>query len=550
MMRSRRFPLALAVLLLAAGSSQPAHAYTPESPEVVQMVEAGIRYLRSDDVKLSRWSSEGTRILMAYAIFKYEHNPQDPVVQRGVFLAREMAAESRAEFKQRAHGVYETAVAALLLVEVGPEQYQAEARSLLDHLLSNQRAHGGLTYPTEQFGDISQTQYGTLAIWTLSKHGMRVDSNRLARLVDFLLRTQDPSGGWPYEATVAPSRQQLIRQSGRMNLSLAMGAGGSLLMAGELFGFWTLDDGNREGLEALPAAFKIAGKEEEFRRRVREAGATSEEIMAAINRLRPWLRNPTKNDRYYLYYRLYCEERYQSFLEVATGEKPEEPAWYNQGIEFLKANMADDGSWGSETPTANSDPPGIATSFAILFMIRSTQRAIGQMNEGIAQGGYGVPKDTTNIRLEGTQIKGAPVAGAVNELLVLMEEDGADELEGKSIPDDLQLAAAPEQRRKQLNRLTRLVRGSQSWQARRVAARLLGQSGELRVVPDLIYALSDPDVPTKRFARDGLRFISRRFDGFGMPDVPNEQEAREAQRAWRDWYRSLDPGYVFLDSDL
>jgi hypothetical protein len=300
----------------------------------------------------------------------------------------------------------------------------------------------------------------------------------------------------------------------------------------------------------LPAAFKIAGKEEETRRRAREAGATSEEIMAAINRLRPWLRNPTQNNPYYRYYRLYCQERYQSFLEVATGEKPEEPAWYNQGIEFLKKNLAEDGSWGAETRGANTDPPGIATSFAILFMIRSTQRAIGQMNEGIAQGGYELPKDTTNIRVEGTQIKGAPVAGAVSDLLHLLEEDGADDLDGKSIPDDLKLAEDPAERRKQLSRLIRLVRGSQSWQARRVAARLLGQSGELRVVPDLIYALSDPDVPTKRFARDGLRFISRRFDGFGMPDVPNEQEVREAQRAWRDWYRSLDPGYVFLDSDL
>jgi HEAT repeat protein len=111
------------------------------------------------------------------------------------------------------------------------------------------------------------------------------------------------------------------------------------------------------------------------------------------------------------------------------------------------------------------------------------------------------------------------------------------------------LADDPDERRKQLDRLVRLVRGSQSYQARRVAARLLGQSGELRVVPALIFALSDPDTTVKRFARDGLRFISRRFDGFDMPNKPNEQEMRAAQRAWKDWYLSLDPGYVFLDED-
>jgi len=131
----------------------------------------------------------------------------------------------------------------------------------------------------------------------------------------------------------------------------------------------------------------------------------------------------------------------------------------------------------------------------------------------------------------------------------LLEDDSASELDGQSIPDDLKLATDPEERRKQIDRLVRLVRGSQSWQARRVAARLLGQSGELRVVPALIYALSDPDVPVKRFARDGLRFVSRRFDGWGMPDQPTEQEVKEAQQAWRDWYLSLDPGYVFLGEE-
>ena len=101
-----------------------------------------------------------------------------------------------------------------------------------------------------------------------------------------------------------------------------------------------------------------------------------------------------------------------------------------------------------------------------------------------------------------------------------------------------------------LDRLERLVRGSQKWQARRVAARLLGMSDELRVVPALIFALSDPDRSVRRYARDGLRFISRKFDGYGMPDDPTNPQLMSAQRKWREWYRTMHPGYVFIDEDF
>jgi hypothetical protein len=185
-----------------------------------------------------------------------------------------------------------------------------------------------------------------------------------------------------------------------------------------------------------------------------------------------------------------------------------------------------------------------------MFLIRSTQKTIFTMNAGSLQGGYGLPKDTTDIRVEGTQIKGRPIAAQVTDLLDILEKDGAGDTEGKSIPDDLELAAQPAARAAQLDRLERLVRGSQSWQARRVAARLLGKSDDLRVVPSLIYALSDPDQSVRRYARDGLRFISRKFDGFGMPDDPSLADVQNAQRKWRDWYRTMNPKYVFLDYDL
>ena len=145
---------------------------------------------------------------------------------------------------------------------------------------------------------------------------------------------------------------------------------------------------------------------------------------------------------------------------------------------------------------------------------------------------------------------GRPVATQVNDLLGMLEEDGADDLSEKSLPEDLKLAEGADERAAQLDRLERLVRGSKSWQARRVAARLLGMSDELRVVPALIFALSDKDTMVRLYARDGLRFLSRKFEGFGMPNEPSLTELRRAQDSWRAWYKKANPKYVFLSSDL
>ncbi len=79
----------------------------------------------------------------------------------------------------------------------------------------------------------------------------------------------------------------------------------------------------------------------------------------------------------------------------------------------------------------------------ILFLSRSTQKAIAQSSSGTLAGGYGLPKDTTDIRVDGTQIKGRPIAAQVTEMLDILEQDGAGETEGKSIPDDLAVGRRP-----------------------------------------------------------------------------------------------------------
>ena len=60
-------------------------------------------------------------------------------------------------------------------------------------------------------------------------------------------------------------------------------------------------------------------------------------------------------------------------------------------------------------------------------------------------------------------------------------------------------------------------------------------------MPTLIYALTDPDPKIVLEARDGLQFVSRRFDGFGPPNHFTEDQRFEAVDAWKRWYRTLRP---------
>jgi HEAT repeat protein len=82
---------------------------------------------------------------------------------------------------------------------------------------------------------------------------------------------------------------------------------------------------------------------------------------------------------------------------------------------------------------------------------------------------------------------------------------------------------------------------SGNYEARRIAVQNLGRSQGLNAVPILIFALSDPDETVMRAARDSLRFISRRIEGFGLPDKATSRERGQAQEKWRNWYRSVRP---------
>jgi HEAT repeat protein len=69
---------------------------------------------------------------------------------------------------------------------------------------------------------------------------------------------------------------------------------------------------------------------------------------------------------------------------------------------------------------------------------------------------------------------------------------------------------------------------------------------DLNDVPIFIYALGDPDPRIVRKARDALRLISRKIDGFGLEDDPSEGAKLEAIQRWKQWYLGIRPDAQFL----
>ena len=64
---------------------------------------------------------------------------------------------------------------------------------------SRQKENGAWGYPSDYRGDTSQLQYPALAAWSVKACGLDVDKDIMRRLASYILRVQDPSGGWGYQ---------------------------------------------------------------------------------------------------------------------------------------------------------------------------------------------------------------------------------------------------------------------------------------------------------------------------------------------------------------
>ena len=532
---------ALVFLLGSMFFGHSALAYTPDDPVVLAMVDKGIAYLEKADYKQVSGEYGGGRMLVGYTVYKVTGDKDHPLVKHGLEDAVKCAADSTSRAEGIHKIVYDASVAAIFLADVDSTFYRPQLIQIRDFLRFAQKRHGGYGYLSSVEGDTSQTQYAMLAMWALAKNDVAVPDEMVEACLRYMIATQDPSGAWGYQAKVSQNGTLIPQEL----VSKSLGTAGicATLIGADLVGVL----GKRVAVEDdpdIPKAFIRVDLLEKEREKSKSSSFKLDDIRPTIERSVAWQnKNPytsTGIKSWYYYYR-YSEERYESFLEIMNSKgKDKSPAWYNAGVTELKKLQDKEGSWGY----MQNDfcPPEVCTAFAILYLIRSTQKTIAKLNEGFGIGGYGVPKNAKRV---GDKIIGDETA-SVEGLLEMMEKTGTDNVEVGLLPENLTLSKDPTERKAQVTRLSRLLR-SKDYKSRRIAAKLLGRCEDINQVPELIYALTDEDPHVPMIAEESLRLLTRKLTVRHLDLEPNAEQKQAAVQYWRQWYVSMRPDFVFLD---
>jgi Prenyltransferase and squalene oxidase repeat len=526
--RIRSVLVVLAVL--AATSSYSRGQYHPDHPKVVGMVDKAVAFLLKTPPSGSYPS--GGVCLTAYTLYKVSGNADHPKIQQGILEAQRTIRRGLAGNKDT-HIVYDLSMAAMLLASVNPDAHRAQLEDAREWLVSVQKDHGGFGYFDKPTGDTSQVQYVMLALWTLSKVGVNAPPTTLEGCLRYLKATQDPSGAWGYQGIF--SQGGLVPQD---IPSKSLGTAGicSFLLACDQLNFIGSRTKDEDG---IPKVFERVDTLSKVKRDSK-ATMNRDDVDETMSRaFRYQERSPPDGGPMWDYYWRYGQERYESLREIVDGKQQKSPAWYNQGVDDLARKQKPDGSW-----VGTFLPADVDTCLVVLFLIRSTQKAIGKLDEGVTFGGYDLPMDVTSIRMVGEKIVSNKDV-SVENLLSLMEDEKNQVSEGM-LPKNLALSKNPQERSQQAARLSRLLDNKNAL-ARRLAVRLLGRSEDLSVVPDLIYALTDNDSEIPRLAEEGLRLLSRHLSTVHLGQKPTDEQKSRAVRYWKEWYLGLRPDYVFVD---
>lgn len=521
------------LLLSLCGSffaSSPAAALTPESPQVQRLINSGLKFLEGENHG-GNADKVGGAGLIGLCHFKATGDPAHPQVARAIAACQQICRQ-KAEFISL--DIYSTGIAIMFLCEVDAGKYHSEIQTLLDSLIHRQHPAGAWGYPGRDTCDTSMTQYGALGVWAARRHGFDVPDAVAARACNWLIRTQDPSGGWGYQGNDTGGFRRVPQKLVRLSLTSA-GLGSTYIFS-DVLDFSRGDDLRIEG---LPPAFRRVVDERSRTGRSARVEVPRSLLRRAQAEGNRWLAEHLdfNEDETALYYYMYALERHMSFRELVEGRDPG-TAWYDRGIAFLAEQQAKDGSWQEDYG------PGVDTAFAVLFLMRGTKKTIEKTvaseREGLLVGGRGLPRDAGRARLLHGRIVATPLSTSIDELLAILEDPQHGDFDDVvEVPAEVTVDPNNARRRAaQVERLKRLAADSDP-HVREAAVKVLARCSYLEAAPVLIAALEDDQTRVSLAARDGLRRLSRKFDGFGLPDRPTRAEKTIAADRWRKWYAGI-----------
>ncbi|MAQ88356.1 MAG: hypothetical protein CMM03_00700 [Rhodopirellula sp.] len=560
-----------------------------KSARVRAIVDKAIEFLESDLTGAPQMSPAAYgSILVGYTVYKYHDIYQVPGGKNHpkVVAGRKRALEAVADVSQpnytQEKKYYTAAIAAIFFLDTDPDAHRNEIATLIDVIQKGQKKNGSWGYPgsSPKEGDNSVTQFVALALWMAKNRGFDVDTNTLALATNWFLRTQAPDGAWGYHGNdpgvFRRVSQEVKGETGGDNSwghqsDAACGASSLYILAGTLQFINQKPKTEPKKQANVSSAVKLKTDDEKFAANPLTDQVDRAYLMESLALADRWFGRHFKfsgksgrkqayqnvfksrsiaiglNDEEparWLYYSLYIYERYETFRALANEQSlMVEPPWYSRGVAFLEAEQRSSGNGSFRGPAQTQVAgPAMDTCFGLLFLMRSTLKSVSNLARDTQFISLGeLPEDAANARIVDGKIVTTELGGDIGNLLDQLEGLDPEKFENmKKFPKVLELSADEEERKAQIARVKSMIsEGAPA--ARRVAIRAYAREQGLDAVPILLYALTDPDVVATQEARNALRFISRRLNGFGLPDNPSPEEKAEAIAKWRNWYLQVRP---------
>lgn len=472
---------------------------------------------------------------------------------------------------------YYPAVALILLCEVDDQKYESQIKLLIEILLRRQRQSGAFTYNSEKSnGDTSQMQYAALAMFVADQHQFEIDPQASKAALTWLTGTQQQDGTFRYKVSIpnpsAPRGRPTV--DSRANASIQSAGLGTVYLLADLLQLSTrkkktaVTSEELEGL-AFPPGVSIYVKPRDDGAKVkrkgplvnfdrgrlggsRNAGNKVMEEMFAVP-IRTWN-----------YYYMYAFERYAYFRAETEGNmgRGKMSRWYDEGVQYLIEQQKSSGMFPAGTNSLETTY--VSTSFAILFLVRSSEILVRPAADGELKGGQGFPKDTQLTDVNGS-IQSNSAEQDLGKQLELLKSGSLDESDMQVLAKSMRKAlnsfrGDEKNNRGNLESFLRTMISDRNYFRRLIAVRFLAGEQDLENVPALLYALGDPDYRIAYEAHNGLRLVSRKIDSItldriAVPPFPNDQKVRDqikleylrVKDRWTDWYTKLKPNAKLLD---
>ena len=472
---------------------------------------------------------------------------------------------------------YYPAVALILLCEVDDQKYESQIKLLIEILLKRQRKSGAFTYTSDKnVGDTSQMQYAALAMFVADQHQFEIEPQAAKAALTWLTGTQQQDGAFRYKITdPGPSAPRGRPTSASPRSPSIQSAGiGTVYLLADLLQLSSrkkktaVSADELEGL-AFPPGVSIYVKP-------RDDGVKEKRKGPLVNFDRGRLGgsrnagNKVMEEMFSVpvsawnYYYMYAFERYAYFRAETEGDmgRGKMKRWYDDGVSYL---IKEQDSSGSFPQGSNSlETTYVNTSFAILFLVRSSEILVRPTADSELLGGLGFPEDTELSESNGT-IQSNDTQQDLSKQLELLKTGSLDESDLQVLAKSMRKALNSfrnddRNNRGNLESFLRTMISDRNYYRRLIAVRFLAGEQDLANVPALLYALGDPDYRIAYEAHNGLRLVSRKIDSISLdriavPPFPNDQKVRdqiklEYQRVkdrWTDWYLKLKPNAKLLD---